>query len=291
MTTLPRRLLLALSLIALLMLGACSTGLKLGYDNLERLALWEVDDYIDLDDPQKALFRMEFRALHGWHRQTQLRLYAADLRRFATVTASNAPLGAAATQTLSLADGHGQRLWEQAQPGIERLLAAIDDRQIADYDSRRRRKLEAEVAERADDSLDDRRKRWLREWRNSLDRWLGKLNPQQDALLDAAWTARIPELGDPAERARERLASHARFIDALTDRARPGLIARLTAQADARDKARDDADQARERALVAMLFDAADARQRKRLLATLGTLADDFDTLAARPASVPAARP
>ena len=52
-----RAITLALSLALLLALGGCSTGLKLAYNNLERLALWEVDDEIDLDDAQKAAFQ------------------------------------------------------------------------------------------------------------------------------------------------------------------------------------------------------------------------------------------
>ncbi len=292
MTRPLRAITFTLSLLALLAIAGCSTGLKLAYDNLERLALWEIDDYVDLDDPQKALFRKEFKALHIWHRQSQLPLYAADLRSLAAAIDTGAPLGSAATTTLSQADGHGERLWEQAKPGVERLLATLGDGQIADYDVKQRRKFAEEAAERADEALDDRRKRWLREWRNSMKRWLGTLNAQQTALLEAGWNAQIAHLREPAERAAVRLASHQRFIAGLsTGRKEPGLIARFTREADAAEKALGDAAQARERALIATLFDAADAQQRRRLKATLLELAGDFDALAARGASVPAAAP
>jgi len=286
-----RAITLALSLALLLALGGCSTGLKLAYNNLERLALWEVDDEIDLDDAQKAAFQQEFRALHRWHRQTQLPLYAAGLRALAAAIDRDETLGAAVTKTLAAADGHGEKLWEQARPGVERLFATLSDRQIADYDAEQRKDIDKESRKHADDTPDDRRKRWLRDWRNSLDRWIGKPNAQQTALLDAAWESEAPMLRTPAERAAVRLASHQRFIAGLATRAEPGLFARLIAGSDASEKTRSDALQARERALLATLFDAADATQRGKLKATLIELADDFESLAAKGASVAAATP
>ncbi len=286
-----RAITLAPSLALLLALGGCSTGLKLAYNNLERLALWEVDDEIDLDDAQKAAFRQEFQALHRWHRQTQLPLYAAGLRSLATAIDRDEPLGAAVTKTLEAADGHGETLWEQARPGVERLFATLSDRQIADYDAEQRKEIDKESRKHADDTPDDRRKRWLREWRNSLDRWIGKPNAQQTALLEAAWESESPKLRTPAERAAVRLASHGRFIAGLATRTEPGLLARLIAHADASEKARSEAAEARERALLATIFDAADAKQRGKLKAILIELAGDFESLAAKGASVAAAAP
>lgn len=291
MTRTLRAITLTLSLALLLAIGGCSTGLKLAYDNLERLALWEIADRVDLDDSQKALFRKEFKALHAWHRQTQLPLYSADLRHFAAAVDRGEALGEAVSVTLGRADAHGQRLWDQAKPGVERLLAALNEAQIAAYDARQRKEFARDAAEAAEDSLDDRRKRWLRDWRDSLKRWLGKLNAEQSRVLDEAWTAQLADLREPAARAAVRLASHERFIAGLQTRSEPGLIARLTAAADSRETLRREAEQARDRALIAMLFDRADAEQRDKLKATLTELAEDFDALAAKAASVPAAAP
>lgn len=295
MTRLLRSLAVSLSLTALLALGGCSTGLKLAYDNLERLALWEIDDQLDLDDAQTAAFRTEFTTLHRWHRQTQLPRYATDLRALATATDRPEPLGAAVVDTLEKAEHHGETLWQWARPGVERLLATLGDGQIADYDAKQRKKIDKDTRKHADDTPDERRKRWLGEWRKNLDRWIGKPNAQQTALLEAGWDVESTTLRTPAERAALRLAGHQRFITGLATRREPGLIDRLIASAevaaDAREKARDDADKARERVLLATIFDAADAKQRARLKATLIELADDFETLAARGASVPAAAP
>lgn len=290
--TRPLRLLaVALPLLLLLATSGCSTGLKLAYDNLERLAVWEVDSEIDLDDAQKAAFRAEFRPLHHWHRQTQLPLYAADLRTLADAIDSNADLGAAVIATLAQAEAHGKVLWTRAQPGTERLLAQLGDPQIAAYDVRQRKAIAKDARKHADDSLEERRQHWQREWRKSLDRWIGKLNDRQRALLDAAWSGEQPLLRTPAEHAAARLASHQRLIAGLATRSEAGLTDRLIAAADSRERARSDAAQARERALLARLLDAADRRQRDTLKATVRELADDFDLLSRRSASVATAAP
>ncbi|UTW46282.1 hypothetical protein KFE80_05185 [bacterium SCSIO 12696] len=74
------RLLLIVAL--LLLVGGCTT--KIAYNYAHWWANWAVDDYIDLDQDQKAFFKKEFRQLHRWHRQTQLPLYVDFLQRLRT---------------------------------------------------------------------------------------------------------------------------------------------------------------------------------------------------------------
>lgn len=279
MTLLLRPLAVVLSLLFLSAISGCSTGLKLAYDNLERLALWEVDREIDLDGPQKAAFRAEFHRLHRWHRQTQLPLYAADLRALADAIDRRADLGAAVNATFDQAEAHGKHLWVQAQPGAERLLARLGDAQIAAYDARQRKAIDKDARKHADDSVDDRRKHWLREWRNSLDRWIGALNDRQRALLDAAWSEEQALQPTPAEHAAARRARHQRLIAGLATRSEPGLFDRLIAAADSRETARSEAARGRGRALLARLLDVADARQRDHLKAAVHELADNLDQL------------
>ncbi len=73
---LARCVLLAFALV----LTACST-IKLGYENLPRLAVWQADSYLSLDDDQEAALNRHAKALQRWHRQEQLPVYAEFLRR------------------------------------------------------------------------------------------------------------------------------------------------------------------------------------------------------------------
>ena len=64
------------SLIALAMLvGGCS-AIRTVYNQADYVAAWRVDDYFDLDDDQKRMFRADFGRVHAWHRATQLNAYA-----------------------------------------------------------------------------------------------------------------------------------------------------------------------------------------------------------------------
>jgi hypothetical protein len=64
------------SLIALVVfLGGCS-AIRTVYNQADHVAAWRVDDYFDLSDEQKRMFRADFERAHAWHRATQLTAYA-----------------------------------------------------------------------------------------------------------------------------------------------------------------------------------------------------------------------
>jgi hypothetical protein len=67
--------LLALALVALA-LAACS-AVRLGYNYADTYVLYSLNDYLELSDEQEALARQRASALLAWHRETQLRDYAA----------------------------------------------------------------------------------------------------------------------------------------------------------------------------------------------------------------------
>ncbi len=59
----------------LAVLAGCST-VRVGYSQLDTIAVWTTDRYFDLDEQQKKAFRTRFRRLHEWHRYEQLLDYA-----------------------------------------------------------------------------------------------------------------------------------------------------------------------------------------------------------------------
>ena len=64
--------------LALALLAGCSM-VRMGYPQLDTVALWTADEYFDLDTDQKREFRKRFDRLHEWHRYEQLPDYAAFL--------------------------------------------------------------------------------------------------------------------------------------------------------------------------------------------------------------------
>jgi len=71
---------LALGLLALCVLSACST-LKLVYNQSDDVLYWWVDAYVDLEGEQKASTRDAMAELQRWHRQQQLPEYVALLQK------------------------------------------------------------------------------------------------------------------------------------------------------------------------------------------------------------------
>lgn len=281
----------ALLVTALLLLGGCSTGLRLAYANLERLALWQIGEYIRLDDAQKAVFRREFAALKAWHHRQQLPGQIAALRRLEAALAAGAPAGQSALAALEALDADAVAAWTMARPGVERLLALLDDQQIAAYDGKQRKRIDKAARKHADDTPAERRDDWLDAWHDQLKPWIGRPTPAQRALLDAAWEAEQPFLRSPEALAAARLASHARFVALLATRRQPNLGTRLVDEADARERDRNEAARLRDRALIAQLLDAADADQRGHLARAVRALADDLGTLPEPPASSAADAP
>lgn len=62
----------------MLLLAACSST-SFFYNRLDYLVSWYVDDYVDLDDSQEALFAKELDAVLVWHRREELPRYVAFL--------------------------------------------------------------------------------------------------------------------------------------------------------------------------------------------------------------------
>src|SRR3954471_5206943 len=71
MSSLPRmaRIIGLLALAA--GITACST-VKLAYNNLDDIAYWWMDSYVDFGDEQAARVRADLARLHRWHRQKEL---------------------------------------------------------------------------------------------------------------------------------------------------------------------------------------------------------------------------
>ncbi len=211
--------LITLTLAALL--GACSS-LRLGYDQLPRLASWWVDDYVAFDRAQQAQFDTALAGLQQWHRREELPRWLALLAsadamaaRGQATEADLAALDAAAGQTVA-------RTLAQAAPLAAPVLASLRPDQW--------QALEAAMAKR--------HQKWLKEqgvspsrlqaarsqvFSRGLGRWLGSLDPRQRDLarqLAANWpVADVPAL------AADRLQRQALTLQGLRQWAAAGTDA------------------------------------------------------------------
>ncbi len=111
-----------------LALQACS-AVKLGYNNLQTIAYWWIDGYVDLSLDQSRRLRDDLAALQQWHRSTELPRYADLLDRLAVQAAGQV----SADQVCAAADEVRERLQavaRQAEPMMTALLLDLGPDQV-----------------------------------------------------------------------------------------------------------------------------------------------------------------
>jgi hypothetical protein len=170
-----------LLLAALLVLGS-GCGVKLAYNNLDRLARWSISDYVRFDAEQRAYFDAAVAEIWGWHRREHLPRYADQVDRFALrVMDRDAP--AALLDMIVTVSGWYDEIEARTLPAAAHLLASLSDAQVEALASN----LAARNAELAEPELGVEeaaaQATWAREIADRMSRFTGRLNPVQTAYL------------------------------------------------------------------------------------------------------------
>ena len=287
-----------------LCVAACST-LKLGYENLPRLATWQADRYLALDDEQEALVTRHVGELQRWHRQNLLPVYAGFLGRIEEEVRSPVTATQVAAWRRELVDGW-KPLARQLAPAVAELAVTLRPEQLAHLRSAIARANE-KAAEKYHPA-DPARRPTVR-YRNLVERtesFLGEASEIQmaaiheslPASLDQAerwWRARFARqkavvgllealaLEKPAPAEAERRARSVlvglfddmdgREQDQAAEGARDGVRGRAGAQAAAPSPGD---------VLTARVLSLATPQQRRHLVSSLRDYRNDFRLLAAR---------
>ena len=147
----PKRIFATLTLlIVLALLGlmqACST-IKIAYNQSPELTYWYLDDYIDFTPTQSALAKSEMKKIQAWHRQSQLPIYAEELRQLQPKMLTDISAGVACS-AFATARVQVLALMQHAEPALIALAATIDAAQTR------------HLSERFDKSNKQYRKEWL----------------------------------------------------------------------------------------------------------------------------------
>jgi hypothetical protein len=279
---------------AALLLGGCS-ALKLSYNNLDWLVEWRLGRYVDLQPPQKELFDRGFRDLWSWHRGTQLKLYAGDLRELAQ--AAERPLSPQQVETyLALATEHAARALREAVPDTARILQTFSDAQVAELLESLAKRRRKQAEEEKDLDAQDLIERAEEQMNKNLKRWLGPLGKEQKRRV-AEW-ARSRQYADGIWHQYQEAWAEA-FTAVLAHRAEPDFpvhLGELFREAKVPYGETMARMQAHNRRLfielMSQLSRTLSAEQRRHLQGKLRELADDLEELAAQkpPGQVQAAR-
>lgn len=172
----------ALILVSALLVASCS-AIRLGYGNVDSLARWWMDQYLDFTPEQDALVRDRLIRLHAWHRHSQLADYVVLLKDARSLVGAQP----ATADALGLTDGIIRRvrtLADKAMPDVADLLATLSPAQIdrmaarladknADY---------AKEARLADGEAGQRKARFKRLLERA-EYWFGSFSDEQEAAI------------------------------------------------------------------------------------------------------------
>jgi hypothetical protein len=215
------------------LLTACSNTFI--YNQLDWLIPWYVDDYVDLTRDQKQSLKLRVDALLRWHRGDELASYIAILDRIEADLGG--PLTAEDVEAwANLTLAAYERIEARILPVAFELGGKLSDEQMAEFIAnleRGQRELEEEYLERSDEEYVEEAWESLAD---NLDDFLGRLTPEQNALIETAASSLMRF--DAAW-----LEERARWLETLSDllKREPGWQEAVMGALDARDRNRTEA--------------------------------------------------
>jgi hypothetical protein len=172
--------------VVLLVFALSACGLvRTGYDNLDTIAYWWMDRYLDFNESQKREVKAGLKALHVWHRSTQLPAHAdllGELRQMAKSDVSPT----AACDVITKARDQFEALVVQTAPQAATLALSLEPanlkrlrKKFAEEDKQWREKwLDIPAKQLAEDRLE--------EWTDRSEFFYGRLSAaQKQAIRDA----------------------------------------------------------------------------------------------------------
>jgi len=275
-------------IVAAVILPACSTGVRLGYEYADTLLLYTIDGYVGLMPEQEQLVKERSAALVTWHRSTQLRDYAELLEASRRKLAG--PVSAADVLEFNQAvNVRLAALGERAAPDLAELALTLTpeqlgrlERKLASDNAKARRELVQVAGKETPD-------KHLKKYADRADFWFGSVSREQLELIRSALAQRSNNAVwwiEESERRQRELLSVLQRIQSE----RPGEAVAAAWLRDYFMQLQNPPDAERRRSmqqfratnaqLVAELINAATPEQKAALSRRLAGFAEDFLALA-----------
>ena len=197
------------ALVALLAaaLGGCGIGLV--YPRLDTLGTWYVEGLVSLDDTQSTELERMLQARLDWHRDSELVRYATFLRGMSDSVQRRTDAG-----TWREAARQAEVFWRDLGAGLAPVAVALGptltDEQVDELLRSLAEQDDEEWEEYADRTPQQRIERRQKSWRRGIERYTGRLDASQRALVNARAAASgsaIPEWREYRRAWREELAA------------------------------------------------------------------------------------
>ncbi len=186
------RLLLSLSLVLVCVTSVTGCGVKLAYNNLDRLIKWSMDDYMELDPSQEAFFKAELASVLYWHRTTQLPIYAHAIRELDGELANGATVEELFVFRQEV-EGWWDRILTASLPLSSQLMYSATDEQLDQFSVQYAKDIRKYVKPYEKLTPDERREKWAREFRDYFEFFSGNLNNDQKKMIEAQSRRFVPD--------------------------------------------------------------------------------------------------
>lgn len=180
---------IALCLIVLFALVAGCSSVRFTYNQGDTLLYWWLDSYADLEGEQADIAKRDIDKLFQWHRQTQLRDYAALLGTMQRELAGN-PTQADLITIYKEIRMRGERLATRAVPEMTTLALSIKPDQIADIERKFQSKNDEYRRKFIEGSTEKRQRARYKKAMDQLELWFGNFSSEQEDTLRKALNAR-----------------------------------------------------------------------------------------------------
>ena len=199
-------------------LSACS-AIKLGYNNIDDIAYWWLDAYVDFNDEQASRVRDDLARLHRWHRNDELPQVAALLNEMERLL----PDDIAPAQACTVVDKaylRADALADRAEPAIATLASGLAPAQLQHLEGKYRKNNADYRKEWVQIPPDEQAEKRFKQYLERAEMIYGRLDEPQRAVLrkQAAQSA-----FDPGRVLAERQRRQADILQTLRKVASPSI--------------------------------------------------------------------
>ncbi len=168
-----------------LLLSGCST--KFVYKNIDWLVYWYLDDFVELTDQQEEVFDLKLATWLDWHKKNEVPKYISHLGELSSDIKSQQISLAKMDYHQQKAAEHWGRLKNRIIPDLVDMAPSLSQEQVTSMFKEIDKRNEEEVEEREELSAktpEKKKKSRLKQNKKNLKRWLGKLTPEQEKLIE-----------------------------------------------------------------------------------------------------------
>ena len=165
-----------------LLLSSCGT--KLSYNYADWIISWYVDDYVDWNNAQQKQYDKTLDKFLSWHRNSELMRYRDWLVELKAVALAE-PDQQTLMNTLEPMQAFGSDALIYIFDDTARLLSSLSDEQVKEMLGAMNDQQEAFEDDYRDEDTNKWKKRQIKTVKKFSKRFIGKLNKDQDAIVEA----------------------------------------------------------------------------------------------------------